>query len=241
MAASDDDRPSSAGDPEDLQREIEASRGHLTDTLTALEQKLSTRRLTHDAVDAVRDAVLGPSDGSKDMFEIIRRNPIPAALIGIGVGWMLFGSPSPRRSPPQPGARRHDQDGPGLAAQARDTVARYGAEAQDTVARYGAQARALAGTAQQRAGALAHDNPVIIGALGLAVGAVLGTMLPMTRRESALLGDIQAQVVSQAEALGREALERARVVAEHAGRAAVDAVEHDLGVDGNTANGHAKH
>jgi hypothetical protein len=222
MPASDDD---AADDPENLQRAIEASRNHLTNTLTALEQKLSTRRITHDAVDAVRDAVLGPADGSKDMFEIIRRNPIPAAMIGIGVGWLLFGSPPLRRAAahaeiPTP---RLDPDAAGLAARVR------------------AQARATVGTAQRRAGAIAQDNPVILGAVGLAVGALLGALLPMTRREAELLGGIQAQMTEQAEALGREALERARAVAEHAGRAAVDAVERDLGVDDSGANGHAKH
>jgi hypothetical protein len=216
MAASDDD---AADDPENLQRAIEASRDHLTNTLTALERKLSTRRITHDAVDAVRDAVLGPADGSRDMFEIIRRNPIPAAMIGIGVGWLLFGSPPLRRA----GWPGHEPEDSGL------------------VARIGAQTRAAVGSAQQRAGAVARDNPVILGAVGLAVGALLGTLLPMTRREAELLGGIQAQMTGQAEALGREALERARAVAEHAGRAAVDAVERDLGVDEPGANGHAKH
>src|SRR5258708_36846189 len=91
MSVSDREAPSGA-DPERIERQIEETRNHMTSTLTELERKLSARQITNDVFDALRDAVIGTGEGSKDMIDMVRRNPIPAALIGLGIGWMVFGT-----------------------------------------------------------------------------------------------------------------------------------------------------
>src|SRR5258708_39614307 len=127
MSVSDREAPSGA-DPERIERQIEETRNHMTSTLTELERRLSARQITNDVFDALRDAVIGTGEGSKDMIDIVRRNPIPAALIGIGIGWMIFGTT--RRTPAasvRPAAARplagstpgaHGSDGAGRARQA---------------------------------------------------------------------------------------------------------------------------
>jgi hypothetical protein len=223
MSASERDAPP-RDDAERIERQIEETRNHMTSTLTELERKLSARQITNDVFDALRDAMIGTGEGSRDMIDMVRRNPIPAALIGIGIGWMVFGTTRRARAAHADGEAARQPDGGARGSNGAGRGSRYAAQV-------GNRARALAGTAQQRAGAAMQENPLVLGALGLVLGAVIGAVLPTSRREREWLSEAQARVVDQAEALGREALERAREVADHAGRAAVEVVERELGLE----------
>jgi hypothetical protein len=237
MSASDDDRsdaPAGADEPERIQRRIEETRSHMTDTLTALEQKLSARQLTDNVIDAVRTAVIGTGDGSNDMIDMVKRNPIPAALAGIGIGWMIFGSRPPRRSKPA-------STSPGMASRVGSVTERVASRVGETASSYAGQARTLADATQSRATRAANrvieDNPLAVGLVGLVLGATIGALLPMTRREGEWLGAAHTHLVDQAGELGREALDRARTVAEAAGEAAVGVVEREFGVANKKAAG----
>jgi hypothetical protein len=209
MSGSDAHDRDATTDPARIERQIEATRHQLTETLTALERKLSARQLTTDVIDAVRETVLGDGTGQQTMVDLIKRNPVPAALIGLGLSWMVFAAPPRRRS----AAPTVD---PAPAAPTR------------------------AGRLPQRAGAMLHDNPLAVGALGAAIGALIGAILPMSRRERAWIAETQAELADQARELGRDAITRAGDVARHAGRAAVEVVERELGTTPRPAagNGH---
>lgn len=217
MSASDN-RDDDASEPARIERQIEETRTHLTDTLTALEQKLSARQITTDVFGAVRDTVMGAGEGQQAMLDLVRRNPIPATLIGVGLAWMVFGTTTrpahrPREAPaptPAPAGTRFPDD-PALPDESTGVSAR--------VARV-----------QDRAGAMMQDNPLVVGAVGAVIGALIGAILPQSRRESTLLADTQSQLIDQATEIGRDAVARAQDIARHAGRAAVEVVEQELGV-----------
>ncbi len=192
-------------DADRIEREIAETRNHMTGTLTQLEHKLSARQITTDVFDAMREAVVGSGEGSTQMIDMVRKNPIAAALVGIGIGWMVFGTTRPRRDEP---------------------VAGNGGLADALPAANGDGRRAL-----HRASAAVQDNPVALGGIGLLLGALLGALLPMSRQENESLGRAQRQMLDQAEQLGRDALDRARTVADEASRAALDAVDRELGLD----------
>ena len=58
------------------------------------------------------------------------------------------------------------------------------------------------------------ESPVILGALGLAGGALLGALLPRTEQEEAALGGIAGQARDAATSLAQEGLERGKQVAQ---------------------------
>ena len=58
------------------------------------------------------------------------------------------------------------------------------------------------------------ESPVLLGALGLAAGAVLGVLLPQSEQEEAALGDIAGQARDTASGLAQEAADRGGKVAE---------------------------
>jgi hypothetical protein len=78
---------------EDIQDEIERTRGEMATTLSAIERKLSPRQIMDQAVDTMRELA---SDQSR-VGAIVRDNPIPLALIGLGIGWLAIAGTMSRR------------------------------------------------------------------------------------------------------------------------------------------------
>ena len=58
------------------------------------------------------------------------------------------------------------------------------------------------------------DTPLAVGLSFAALGALVGVLLPHTRREDQLLGERSDQVVEAAKEKGQELLERGKDVAE---------------------------
>ena len=77
-----------------------------------------------------------------------------------------------------------------------------------------------AGRARQGWDRMLTEQPLLVGALGLAVGAALGALLPRTRTEDRLMGESSDAVTEQVGAVAREGYERVKDTAgEHLGRA----------------------
>jgi ElaB/YqjD/DUF883 family membrane-anchored ribosome-binding protein len=95
--------PDDATDATDMIRsDIEGTRANMSSTIDAIQEKLSPQRLTEQAKDAVRDATVGrvqdmasnvtntARETGSTLMDTIRENPLPAALVGIGVGWLFL-------------------------------------------------------------------------------------------------------------------------------------------------------
>ncbi len=74
--------------PAEAERQIGRTRAELALTLDALENKLGARHLAEKGVDMFRDTLAG-NDGLNRSLDVIRANPIPVAMIGIGAAWLL--------------------------------------------------------------------------------------------------------------------------------------------------------
>ena len=78
-------------------------------------------------------------------------------------------------------------------------------------ARYGARAYGSeAGRYASQAGNMLRDNPLLLGAFGLAIGAAIGAALPKTRIEDEYLGETSDAYKRQAWEAGQETFEEAR-------------------------------
>jgi hypothetical protein len=73
---------------EEIEREVEATRGDLDRTVEAIKEKMTPGQL----VDEVMDAMGGPvQEMAANLGAQVRANPLPLALIGAGVAWLIFG------------------------------------------------------------------------------------------------------------------------------------------------------
>jgi ElaB/YqjD/DUF883 family membrane-anchored ribosome-binding protein len=94
--------PDATNETEAIRSDIDGTRANMSSTIDAIQEKLSPQRLTEQAKGAVRDATVGKvqdmasnitnttRDTGSSLMDSIRENPLPAALVGIGVGWLFL-------------------------------------------------------------------------------------------------------------------------------------------------------
>lgn len=72
----------------EMERDIEASRARLDETIERIQGRLSVSSLVDEMLGNARraPAVSGAYDGA---LEAVRRNPVPVLLIAAGVGWLM--------------------------------------------------------------------------------------------------------------------------------------------------------
>lgn len=157
---------------------------------------------------------------------------------GQGAGVLTAGHPRP------PGAASEAEDGPGLAARAAEglgSVAETGRraahrtgealqEAGEAVRDLGQRARRSGGAAAEGIAEALERQPLLLGVLGIAVGAALGALLPASETEDRLLGEARDRVADEAGEAWREAKDRlaGHGLAPEPGAAALGEVARDL-------------
>ena len=77
--------------PEEIERDIEETRAEIDTTLTQIERRLAPDQLLGRAADYLRRNGMGTRLG-----EVIRENPLPVALIGVGLAWLALSAWSRR-------------------------------------------------------------------------------------------------------------------------------------------------
>ena len=93
------------------------------------------------------------------------------------------------------GRRTHDM---------RDRASAVGRSTAARASQAGQSVTGQARRAQNTISQLIHEQPLIVGAIGLAIGAVIGTGLPRSRREDELMGEASASLKATAAETARE-------------------------------------
>jgi ElaB/YqjD/DUF883 family membrane-anchored ribosome-binding protein len=96
---------------------------------------------------------------------------------------------------------------------AREKVEQVTETARHQVKHLSDQARHQAERAKRGATYMLQEHPLVLGSIGLAIGAALGAGLPPTRREDELMGEKRDELLEQAKATGREQLDKAKHIA----------------------------
>lgn len=99
----------------ELEREIEQQRHRIEDRVDAIQERLSPGQLVDEALSYARHN--GGQEFIGNLGERVKANPLPVALLGVSLAWLMTGS----RTAPQPGARRNY----GFADQFGDRYPRY--------------------------------------------------------------------------------------------------------------------
>ncbi len=287
-------------DPEEIRREIQATRQRMSVTMDALEERLNPQRLKEEAADKIREQTVGRVERFTDnasetvkgaganVFETIKENPLPAALAAIGLGWLLMESRNQNRMPSgqryseagrqsryeryhpygytatgagvygQGGMQGRAQQMAGqaqgkvqhvagqaqqvagqaqdtvqqVAGQVQDTAQQVAGQVQDTAQQVAGQAQVMVGQAQEQVSQFGSrfqevfdDNPLLIGAAALALGAAIGLSLPSTAKEDELMGDVRDNLMDTAQDKAQQTMQKVQQVASRAGEAAKQAAQ----------------
>jgi hypothetical protein len=164
----------------------------------------------------------------EDLRDAAARNPVSAALIGMGVLWMLTGAKSPagagnafRRAGEaldnvRSGLKESTGSATDVAASTLNAVRERGATTLDNVADYGRgmpEPGAVFDTARDGLSELFRAQPLALGAIGLAIGAGIAAALPKTGVEDAYLGEVSQTVKKQAAEIAGQQVNKATALA----------------------------
>ncbi|HEX6266866.1 MAG TPA: DUF3618 domain-containing protein [Burkholderiales bacterium] len=214
--------------PEEIQAEIARTRGDMDATLTAIEQRLTPGQLVDQGLDYLRNS--GANEFVGNLGGSVKNNPIPVALMGIGIAWLMAtGNRKPAYARPQaessaPGMMQRASQG---MSSAKDSVSQTTQSVRGRVGQMGQTAREQMERVRYQAervrsgyDSVVREQPLALGAIGLAIGALLAAAAPRTRQEDELMGEASDRLAQKAKDVGREQVAKVQEVASAAKDAA---------------------
>jgi ElaB/YqjD/DUF883 family membrane-anchored ribosome-binding protein len=300
--------------PQEIRAELDRTRASLDRAFDALGSRLTPSSLLWDGIGVFRE---GASAGVARAVRMAQEHPLPASVIGIGVGWLLLenaragrgqgtyhGTPAEQaeggyasgRYGTYPGTPAEAEEFIGVAysiepeaagvrqaasgavhrageaagragervsetaealkekagraaetvkeqasqaagavrqqtAQAVETVrektAHAAEAARDRASRVGQQARHTAEKAGSEFDRLLREQPLVVGLGAMAVGVLAGLLLPATRREDEVLGEVRDRKLDRARSAARETLDKGKQVARTAVESAKQTVKEE--------------
>jgi len=212
-------------EPAEIERDIAQTRQAIDSTVGELGQRLAPSQLVEDARNYVKETAVR---GANSMWTRMSDNAVPLGLIGGGVVWMIASRRSRGNGYSFEEEAESDESGSGLRERARDVAAsgaerarevgervrERGHELRERGAELGVRAQERAHRMRESVATLRSEQPLLLGIAALACGALLGGLIPATRREDRLIGEVRDQVVGAATEMGAEKVEEVRQAAE---------------------------
>jgi len=235
--------------PTQIMAEINHTRNEMDQTLSAIEHRLTPGQLVDQGLDYLRHS--GAREYAANLGSSVKTNPLPVTLAGIGLAWMMATS---NRSP-QPASNEDGGPGIGERMRsAKDTLqstkdsisgsmqstkeslssgvqsAKHSLSsgmqsARDRASQLSDTAGRQVDRARENWDYMLRENPLVLGAIGLAIGAVAAALAPRTRAEDQMMGEARDNLMDQAKQAGAAKLEEAKQAAESVKNTAVEAVK----------------
>lgn len=265
-----DDGGMQDGETAGLEADIRQTQERLGDTIEEIGERFNPRRLKEEVKHDIRDATIGRMENmaqqTADMMvgaqrtvsAMMRENPIPVAMVGIGLGWLIWSgaqrtsSAASKQSGTNNG-RSYDATGSarGAFASAKekagdmvDTLKAKGSElaegTQETLGRVETSAHDVAEfvadesrVQARKVQGLYQDSPLIMGAAIFALGLAGGLALPATRKEAELIGETRDNFVDKARDVAEDTKSKVQEVAGrvmHDAQAAASDAAHAVGL-----------
>lgn len=244
-----------------LHEEIADTRARMSETIDEIGDRLNVNRIkgqlresvreqVHETKERIRAATIGKAqnmarnavdsvnDKGHSLMSTIRGNPVPAAMIGVGLGWLLLkgrrGSGREIHSTyhmhggvndwSEAGGEEHSamdrvkERASDVGHRVKETASDVGHNVKETASEVADRAQHAASAAAHRtqdvASHLMHDHPVVLGAAALAIGLAAGMSMPATRREDELMGPARDRMMDRAQRVASEKASQLSRVAE---------------------------
>ena len=191
------ERPGTRNEPEQLEREADQIRADMDRTLDALERKLAPSQLLDKALSYLRDH---GGDAARSLGETVRRNPVPVAVAVAGIGWLIASSLRPRT----PVDETYGDESPYADSPVRRS--RFRGRFSEGVHAARTQTR----RAGDRIVSTLDERPLLFGGLAVALGALIGAVIPSTEYEDKIVGQVRDRAVERARQMGERQYQNLR-------------------------------
>lgn len=236
--------------PRQLEHEVDQQRQQLTETMQALEDKFSSRAIYDQTAGYMAEH---GREFAENLGNSIKANPLPVALTAVGLMWMMMGQRQPVSYQSHTGEGRMERfkekagetagelkgkagELKGRASSARERASASGHEIRNRAAATGQNLRESAdhfreGLSRSASSARSsfdyymHEQPLAVGALGIALGALMGASLPRTEAEHRTMGEFSERVRNKASEVAEKGYQKASQVGESVGREAQEAFD----------------
>lgn len=207
--------------PDEILAEIDRTRGEMDRTLSAIEHRLTPGQLVDQGMDYLRHS--GANEFVQNLGGAAKQNPLPVALATIGIGWLMalgrqpaqhvgYGSSMDSMKDRASGAMQSASEG---MTSAKHRLSGTMSSVADTTRQQYQRAR---GSIDY----LVNEQPLMLGAIGLAIGAALGAAAPRTRKEEELMGEASRNLTEKAKEMGSQQVEKAKEAVTQATQKATD-------------------
>jgi ElaB/YqjD/DUF883 family membrane-anchored ribosome-binding protein len=184
--------------PEQILTEIYRTRDELEKTLVAIEHRLTPGQLVDQGLDYLRHS--GANEFVHNLGGAAKQNPLPVALVGIGLAWLM----ALGRQPAQNYGSSISSSG------LQESMASMRDKASEAAHSAAESMHSMRERARGSMDYLVHEQPLALGAIGLAIGAVLGAAAPRTRQEERLMGEASRGLAEKAKDLAAQQLDKAQ-------------------------------
>ena len=244
---------------EQIRAEIEDTRAEMSQTINEIQERLSPDHLMGQVKETVREATIGKvervmervgetisgvaeparevagragtaiKEAGSSVADSVWRNPIPMALIGLGVGMLVmrnfrgqsYSSSSRSSSPRRPSnytlgdvGQSRQMQGSGALDQVKETASDLANRSTQALSDLRTKAMSGASTVTSRFEQMMRENPLAVGAVAVAAGTAVGLVLPSTRFESEYIGETGEKLVDSVEDVARGALDKVKDAAQ---------------------------
>jgi hypothetical protein len=212
-----------------IRSEIAQTRGALSETVDAIQDRLRPSTIvsnakaatTEKAKDMAQQAATTAEEwwdasGGSRLVDRIRAHPVPAALTGLGLAWLLFANG--RRSSSLPLGQSQWRRGSAMEPSPRTFQPGVGEDDRPSAL---ARSRGVASQGRRRLETTMREYPLAIGAAAMIVGVAVGMAVPETEREKELIGEARDQAISHARDMATETASRVKT-------ATVDAISRSV-------------
>ena len=259
-------------DTEQLRAEIEDTRAEMSQTINEIQERLSPENVMGQVKEKVREATIGKvervmnrvgetigdvaqpvgealnSAGStiketgRSAYGVFNRNPIPVALIGLGLGMLAMrafrkgngydyedrmrtSSRMDRQSltggQTQYGRGQRQNDvgqthytSGSTLSHVKETASDLAHRSTDALNNLSTRAKDTASSLGNRFGQVLRENPLAVGAVAIAAGTAVGLVLPTTRFETEYIGETSERLVDRAQEVARDAIDKVQNAAQ---------------------------
>ncbi len=190
--------------PHEIQAEIERTRRQMDGTLNAIEHRLTPGQLYDQGMQYLRNN--GGTEFVTNLGNQAKRNPMPVALVGIGLAWLMATQKTASGTEPELGLKQKAYQ---TKARLSETASAIG----DRAAGMRDSAREQMDRARSGLDTMMREQPLALGALGLAIGALAAALAPRTRYEDRVVGPMRDELADKAarpaDSVARQAAEQA--------------------------------